>query len=244
MATYLISKFTMPDGNVMELKDKVARQAVLGGTFFLGVTETPIEDESAQTIVVIDGQEVEVRNGSIVVVGVKEFIYSEKDHKWHEFGDVTNLGALALKNEAAGMYTPGGTISQPVFTGTDISYTPSGNISKPDISVTPTMYNVKEIVTEGSVVSGTAASATMSAMEFDYDAESQHLTLNWSAGSFTPNVPTTVTMPTVQQVSVVSGITAQLASTPIFTGTSIRLPVEGSVSQPIFTGTRATIVVE
>lgn len=244
MATYLISKFTMPDGNVMELKDKVARQAVLGGTFFLGVTETPIVDESTQTTVVIDGQDIQVRNGNIVVVGVKEFIYAEADHKWHEFGDVTNLGALALKNEAVAMYTPGGTVSQPTFTGTDISYTPSGNISKPEITVSPTTVNVKGIASEGSVTAGTAASATMSNLSFNYDAETEHLTLGWSAGSFTPNVPTNVTMPTVQQYPVISGVSAQLASTPIFTGTTARLAVEGTVSQPVFTGTRATIIAE
>ena len=214
MATYLISKFTMPDGNVMELKDKVARQAVLGGTFFLGVTETPITDGSTTTTVVIDGQNITVQNGNIVVVGVKEFIYAEADHKWHEFGDVTNLGALALKNEAVGVYTPGGTVSQPTFTGTDISYTPSGNISKPEISVTPVMTSVHGIANEGSVTAGSAASAIMSDLAFNYDAESEHLTLGWSAGSFTPNIPTVVSLPTIQQVSVVSGVSAQLASTP------------------------------
>lgn len=244
MARYVISQFTMPDGNVMELKDKVARQAVQGGTYFKGVTETEITDGSTATTVIIDGQEVPVKNGDIVVIGEKEFIYSVTDHKWHEFGDVTNLGALALKDSAVGVYTPGGSVSAPTFTGNSISYTPSGNVSKPNIVITPVSVPLQDIVSGGSVTEGIAASATLPELAFQYDAASQHLTLGWTGGEFTPNVPTSIDLPEAEQVNVLTGISAELDTAPVFAGTQATLGVAGTVSAPTFTGTRATIIVE
>ena len=244
MARYVISQVTMHDGNVMELKDKVARQAVLGGTYFLGVTETPITDGSSISTVIIDGEEITASNGNIVVVGVKEFIYAAADRKWHEFGDVTNLGALALKNYAVGVYAPGGDVSQPVFTGNDSQYTPEGTVSKPGIDVTPIESSIKEVATDGSVTAGTAAAATMPEMDFQYDETNKHLTIGWTEGSFTPNVPTVVTMPISRSVSVLSNVEAELSAAPVFTGTPATIPVSGSISKPEFTGTTATITVE
>ena len=232
MARYVISQFTMPDGNIMELKDKVAREAAKGGTHFLGITETVIEDESqVSTLIITDEeghpQEVSAENGDMVFYGPKEYIYTEIDHKWHEFGDLTNLGTLAMKNNAAGMYTPGGTVSAPTFTGNDINYTPAGSISKPNITV----ENSKK-------------SASMPTMDFNYDSQHQHLTIGWASGGFQSIDPQSGNPVTSQQATVVTDVSAELEATPTFTGTQEVLSVSGTNSQPVFTGTSATITVE
>ena len=243
MAKYTISQFTMPDGNIVELKDKVAREAVAGGTHFLGVTSTAVEDGSSQTKVTIGEDEVDVANGDIIVKGNKEFIYAESDLKWHELGDVTNLGSLALKNSASGLYTPAGTVSQPTFSGAVMSYTPAGSVSKPDITVTPTTANIKEFDGAGSVTAGSAAACTLPTLTFTPD-NNENLTISWTAGSFTANTPTAVTLPTSKETAVMTAASAALNAAPTFSGTAAELTPAGTVSQPTFSGTQATITVE
>ena len=245
MAKYTISQFTMPSGDILELKDKVAREAVAGGTHFLGVTTTAISDGSTTATISIGGESVTAANGDIVVYGNKEFIWATSDTKWHELGDVTNLGALALKDSASGSYTPAGTI-EATLSGTAISYTPEGSVSKPDITVTESSISIAEFASEGSVVAGSAASAsaTMPTLVFTPDGANENLTISWTDGSFsfTANTPTSVTLPTSKNTTVLNGATAALNNAPTFTGTEASFAVEGSISAT-FSGTPATITV-
>ena len=241
MAKYTISQFTMPDGNILELKDKVAREAVAGGTHFLGVTTTEIADGSSTSSIVIGEDSVTAANGDIVVYGIKEFIYATADSKWHELGDVSMLGALAVKDSASGSYTPAGTVSAS-FSGASISYTPAGTVSKPDITVTESSISIAEFDSAGSVTEGSAASCTLPTLTFTPD-NNENLTISWTDGSFTANVPTAVTLPTSKQTSVLNGATAALDNAPSFSGTAADLAVEGSI-QASFSGTAATITVE
>jgi hypothetical protein len=235
----------MPDGNIIELKDKVAREAVAGGTHFLGVTTTEITDGSTTSSISIGGETVTAANGDIVVYGNKEFIWATVDTKWHELGDVTNLGALALKDSASGTYTPAGSVDA-TFTGDSISYTPAGSISTPGITVTESSISIAEFDDAGSVTAGTAASAscTMPTLVFTPDASTENLSISWSDGSFsfTANTPTSVTLPTSKQTTVLNGATAALDAAPEFTGEAASLAVDGSISAS-FSGTQATITV-
>ena len=246
MAKYTISQFTMPDGNIVELKDKVAREALQGGTHFLGVTATEIADGSSTTTLSIGGENVTAANGDIVVYGIKEFIYASADSKWHELGDVSMLGALAVKDSASGSYTPAGTIDAS-FTGTTISYTPEGSVTKPDITVTESSISIAEFDTAGSVTAGSAASAsaTMPTLTFTPDSVTENLTISWTDGSFsfTANTPTAVTLPTSKTTTVLNGATAALNNAPVFSGAAADLSVAGSISAT-FSGTPATITVE
>lgn len=242
MAKYTISQFTMPDGNIVELKDKVAREAVAGGTHFLGVTTTEIIDGSTTTTLTIGDGSVTAANGDIVVYGIKEFIYASADSKWHELGDVSMLGDLATKDSASGSYTPAGSVTAS-FDGTSINYTPEGTVSKPNVTVTPTTASIAEFATAGSVTNGTAASATMPTLTFTPDASTENLTISWSEGSFTPNSPTAVVLPTSKETSVLTGASAELAAAPVFSGSASVLAVAGSVTAS-FAGTPATITVE
>ena len=293
-----ISKITLPSGTTYDIKDATARQAVVGGTSFLGITTTELTDGASTSPIVIGGENVNAINGGIAVYGSKEFIYSDTDSKWHEFGDTSDLGDLAYKDSATGNYTPEGTVSQPTFTGTSMTlegnftpagtvtqptftgtegnisvsgtpsgtitigegtanYTPAGSVSAPTITVTPsteTAYVAASATGGGSVSAGTAASATMPVLETSVSNE--NLTFSWTAGSFTANTPTSVTLPTFSSQTVVSGISSATASTPSFTGTGVDLEFSGTslsstgtftpsgtVSQPSFSGTQGSLSV-
>lgn len=256
-----ISKITLPSGTTYDIKDAVARSFITSGVKFIGKTSTAISDESTTNPITINGNSVTATSGNLVVYGKKEFIFDGT--KWLEFGDLGTLKALAFKDSASGNftpqgtvsqptfngsettstgkftpagsvaistgtgaanYTPGGSVAQPTFTGTETestgTFTPSGNVSKPDISVTPSSTTVNSITAVGSLpsLSCTVASET--------------LTLSWDAG----------TLPTKgSNTSVLTGVSAALASAPTFTGTSATVTVtgtpSGTVSKPAFTGT-------
>lgn len=112
-----ISRITIPVNDVpttFDIKDATARAAIAGGVSFLGVTTTPLTDGSSASSIVIGGESKTAINGMMVFYGDKEFIFSDSDHKWHEFGDLGTLGTLATKNSASGSYTPAGSVSQPI----------------------------------------------------------------------------------------------------------------------------------
>lgn len=97
-----ISKVTLPSGNTYNIKDAAAREAIAaleGGSYFLGVTTTPLTDQATTNPVTVDGQSVTVTNGNIVVYGNAEFIWNGS--KWIEFGDLSNLGQLAYKDSVS-----------------------------------------------------------------------------------------------------------------------------------------------
>lgn len=196
------SKVKLLDGTVAEVYDEVARQAIAGGTHFIGVTTTAISDGSSTNPITIGEDSVTAKNGDIVVYGNKEFIFASNDSKWHELGDTTGLGALALKDSVSATYTPAGTVS------------------KPDITVTPTSATVKEIDTAGSVVAGTANVPT--AVAVTNGTANVPTVVQVTAGtadvptevSVTPgsaNVPTAVTLPTL--ATTLNGTTLELSWT-------------------------------
>lgn len=241
MADFVVSHVILIDGRVVELKDAVARGAIMGGSYFLGVTTTNLTDGSTTTPVTISGQEITPENGSMVVKGNKEFIYSSNDHRWHELGDLTGLGDLAVKDYVVAHYTPAGSVQ---FTGGAVmssgTFLPHGTISKPNILVNYTPKTVHDVTNPGQVTSGSAAS--MVAPQWTATVNNETLEFSWEPGSFTPNTPTTVVMPTLKQVDVVGNVTAELANAPVFTGQTETVQVTGmAVGTAQFIGSQATI---
>lgn len=142
-----ISKITLPSGTTYDLKDATARAAIAGGTSFLGITTTELTDGASTSPIVIDGEDVNAINGGIAIYNNKEFIYSDKDSEWHEFGDLSTLGALAQKDSASGTYTPAGSVSLSGSAATVSSaasgtatYTPAGSIAVNASSGSGTSY--------------------------------------------------------------------------------------------------------
>ena len=195
--TLYFDKVKLLDGSYAEVCDSVARQAIAGGTHFIGVTTTAITDGSTTNPITIGEQSVTAVNGDIVINGNKEFIFATIDSKWHEMGDITGLGALALKDSVSATYTPAGTVS------------------KPDITVTPTAATIAEFATAGSVTNGSANVPTVVAVT--NGTADVPTAVSVTAG--TANVPTAVTLPTSKNTSVVTAVAAELHEAPTFSGT-------------------------
>jgi len=164
-------------------------------------------------------------------------------------------------------YTPAGTVSKPTFSGTsatitisgsvtgtavgDHSYQPAGTVSKPDITLTPTKTTVYSITGVGSLPSHGADSHTNTG----FSVANEILTI--TDGSFTSGTFSAGSLPTKgSAVNAYTGLTAALAATPTFTGTTATITHSvtqgsfsgntsykptGSVTQPTFTGTAATL---
>lgn len=177
---------------------------------------------------------------------------------------------------STGTFTPDGTVSKPTFTGTEgnvsvsgtpagtigvgtgsANYTPGGTVSTPTITVTPassTGYVAGSATGGGTVTAGTAAQATMPTLQTSVSNE--NLVLSWTAGSFTPNTPTAVKLPSFTSKTIVTGIKSATSSQPSFTGDGVNLKFtgttmsssgkftpSGSVSQPTFTGSSGSVSV-
>lgn len=191
-------------------------------------------------------------------------------------GTVSKPSFTGTAMTSTGSFTPDGTVSKPSFTGSEgnvsvsgtpagtigigtgsANYTPSGSVAAPTITVTPassTGYVASSATGGGAVTAGTAASATMPTL--DATVSNENLVLSWTAGSFTPNTPTAVTLPSFSSKNIVTGITSAQASAPAFTGDGVNLKFtgatmsssgkftpSGSVSQPTFTGTAGSVSV-
>lgn len=158
-----ISKITLPSGTTYDLKDATARQMVAGGVMYRGVTTTALTDGASTNPITINGESYTAVNGDLVLSSNKEFLFSTSDNKWHEFGDITGLKALAYKDTASTTYKPAGTVSQPTFTGTAMSatgnFTPSGTIAVNASSGSGTAYTPEGTIAVNAS-SGTGTSYT------------------------------------------------------------------------------------
>ena len=308
-----ISSITLPSGTTYTIKDATARAATVGGLVLLGVTTTALTDGSTTNPIKINNVDTTAVNGSLAIYGGKEFVWVEFDAQWHEFGDTSDLGALATKDSASGTYTPAGTVSQPTFSGTaatikpkvtaagsvaistgsgtanytpagsvsqpsftgasmtstgnftpagsvtiskgtgTANYTPEGTVSQPTTTVelnTASKYVASSATGGGSVTAGSAASCTLPVLTTTVANET--LTIGWTAGSFTANTPTAVTLPSFSSQTIATGVKSATTTQPTFSGTGAELKASfsgtqgsvsvtgtttGSVSKPTFSGT-------
>ena len=252
------SRVKLLDGTIAEVYDEVAREAIKGGTHFLGVTSTAITDGSSTNPITIGADSVTAVNGDIVVSGNKEFIFASHDSKWHELGDTTGLGALALKDSVSVVYTPAGTVSKPnvtvtptavgikeisadgsVTTGTVKEISAEGSVTSgtiKEISADGSVTNgtIKELSADGSVTPGSANTPTaVSLPVLTTTLNGTTLELSWSSGSVTPGTagtPTAVTLPTFKETSVVTAATMPTSKeTSVITAATMPTVKETSV---------------
>lgn len=268
-----ISKITLPSGTTYDIKDAAAREAISGITgamHFIGVTTTAITNGASTNPISIGGSNVTAKSGDVAIYGSLEFVFSGSDSKWHEFGSTGSLKSLAFKDSASGNYTPSGSVSKPTFTGTQAtiksSFTPAGSVTigtgtgttnyTPSGSVAVTLNTASKYVASsasggGSVTAGSAAACTLPSLSTSVSNET--LTIGWSAGSFTANKPTAVTLPTFASQTIATGVKSQSFTgagaelTATFSGTAVEASAiytpAGSVSQPSFTGTQGSVSV-
>ena len=191
-----ISTIKLPSGTSYNIKDAQARadietieSAISGGMHYIGVTTTALTDGSSTNPITIGDKSVTAKSGDIAIYGSLEFIFSDTDSKWHEFGSTGSLKALAFKDNASG------------------SFTPSGSVSAPTITIEAEENYVRTLASTGELPECTFP-------EFSATVANETLTLGWSAGTFDAGA-----LPEFDNsVTVVSGVTAK-ASQPSFTGT-------------------------
>ena len=213
MANPTIWQLTTPNGTVYDIEDKIARQQASGGIVLRGATTTELTDGATTNPITIDGESYTAQNQDAVFYGNKEFVFDGTS--WHEFGDMSGLGDLAMKDNASGSFTPAGSISVNAASGSGTSYTPEGTVSAPTISVS-SAGATENITPFGSA--GTLPELTMT-------VSNGNLTFGFSKGTL-PTAGTTVAVKT--------GDAAYSASAPAFTGTEKKLA---------FTGTQGTVTV-
>lgn len=155
-------------------------------------------------------------------------------------GNFTPSGTVSAGSGTAN-YTPAGAISK--GTGT-ANYTPEGSVSTPIITVTlntASKYVASSATGGGSSTAGTAAACTLPVLTTSVANET--LTIGWSAGSFTPNVPTAVTMPSFASQTIATGVKSASSTQPNFTGTGAELKFTGTGTRLTFEGTQGTVSV-
>lgn len=192
-----IKQITLPSGTTYNIKDATARSdiqeirnLISSGVHYIGTTTTALTDGATTNPIVIGGKNVTAKSGDLTIYGAKEFIFSDSDSKWHEFGDMGSLKALAFKDSASG------------------SYTPAGSVSAPTITVTPSSVTMRSIATTGELPECTLP-------EFSASVANETLTLGWTAGEF--DAGSLPEMGTSQDV--LTAVSAK-ASKPTFTGTA------------------------
>lgn len=254
-----ISKITLPSGTTYDIKDAVARQMASGVIHIVpGTNTTALTDGATTNPITVDGKSYTAVSGDAVFYNNKEFVFDGT--KWHEFGDLTGLKALAYKDDARGTYTPAGTVSTPSFTGTEgnlsvtgtsagtiaittgvgaANYTPAGTVSTPTISVstagsTTTVNSITDVGTLPSLSTTVAnENLTITFNQGTLPTKGENTTVKTGDASYTSSQPT------------FSGTGADLEAT--FTGSEVtstgKFTPSGTVSKPTFSGTQATITV-
>lgn len=166
-----ISRIKLPNGTTYDIKDATARAQIGGAIILRGTTTTALTDEATTNPITINGNSYTAEANDAVFYNKKEFVFDGT--KWHEFGDMSGLGALATKDSASGTvavpktYTSTSSFSgtgvrletdSQVLTGASFSGT-SGSVS---VSGTPTGTISKGTGTANYTPQGTNASSSVS----------------------------------------------------------------------------------
>ena len=248
-----ISKITLPSGVSYDIKDATARTAIEN----LQNTENVLSTNAATTPSGVtwnsNGNTITgtlaASSGTIKKIYLVPVANDDTKNNYREYLTVKNgaayswemigttetslsgLGALAYKDSATGQYTPEGSVSQPTFSGSELtstgSYTPSGSVAAPVISVsvagsTDSVYSITNL--------GTLPS-------FSATVNDEVLTLSYTVGA----------LPSRTSKTVKTGDPTYAATSPAFSGTAATVTVKGTpsgtVSQPSFSGTQKTVSV-
>jgi hypothetical protein len=157
-----ISKITLPSGTTYNIKDEVARQTLSGAIKIKGATTTALTDESTTNPIKINNKDYTAVANDAVFYNKKEYVFDGT--KWHEFGDMSGLGALAYKDTASGSTT----VAVPktyttTFTGKNKTVSVSGTTTG-SVNVTKSAVTISKAETGNATYtpSGTNASSSVS----------------------------------------------------------------------------------
>ena len=235
-----IDHITLPSGTTYEIADTVARAQQVGAIILRGETTSALTDGATTNPIQINGQSFTARSNDAVFYGQKEFVFDGTN--WHEFGDMSGLGSLAMKNSVSGNYTPSGTIAVNAGGGSGTAYTPTGSITVNPASGSGTSYTP-----EGSVsapgISVKTAGATQSVIPFGSAGTLPELTMTVTDGNLTIGFNQGTLPSGGTAVTVKTGDASYQATQPSFTGTEKKLAFSGDQKKLVFTGTQGTVTV-
>ena len=219
-----ISKIKLPSGAEYNIKDETARSMIGGAIIIRGTTTTALTDEATTNPIMIGGNSYTAVANDAVFYQKKEFVFDGT--YWHEFGDMSGLGALAQKDSASGTFTPAGSIQVNAASGSGTSYTPEGTVAAPMISVasagsTATVKNPTKATVATAVTAAAPGAAAPSNPVTYYDVTNEVLSL-YQIGYNTGDSITT------EDVTVKTGDASYEASAPAFTGTEKKLAFSGT----------------
>ena len=211
-----------------DIKDIIA-----GGVNFRGKTTVAIADGATtksismaggKTLVVEDGKAGDMVIVPSTVTGKEDREFIWDGEKWNEFGNASNLKALAFANQTSATYTPAGTIAlttedataslaNGAATFSEVSvaatvaidtYTPAGTISCGDYTPAGSV-TVNEVTgVKGSVtvneVSSAAFTGEAKTLTADFTGSETTLTASMTAGSIS-NGTTAATLPALPTLS-------------------------------------------
>ena len=249
-----ISKITLPSGASYDIKDAAARSdieeiktAIAGGITFVGQTTTELSDGATTAVIVVNGDNVTAVKGMLAVYGNKEFVFDGT--KWIEMGDLSLIGDLGWKDSASGSYTPAGTVSQPTFSGSEMTstgnFTPAGGVAisvgsgsanyTPAGSVSQPSFSGNEMTSTGNFTPVGSVAVNVGAGEANYTP----------AGSVSkPDItvtPTTDTVNSITDVGTLPELTTSVANEVLtISFTQGTLPTKGS-AQTVLTGASAAL---
>lgn len=257
--------YNIKDQGARDLIDEMS-----GYTDFLGVTTTALTDGATTNPIKINNVNVTAKKGNIATYGSAEFIFNGTAWQaFGDLSGLGTLAyknsvsgstTVAVPNTYTTTVTPAakdvsvtgtttGSVSVTKSTVTvskassgTATYTPAGTVSTPTITVTPnttTKYVAASTTGGGSVTAGTKASCTLPTWTATVSGET--LTIGWTAGSFTQNTPTAVTLPSFSSQTIATGISSASSTQPTFTGTGARLVTDSEVATAAsFTGASMT----
>lgn len=246
-----ISQIKMPSGTVYDIKDAVARSQIGGAITIRGTTTTALTDEATTNPITIDGNSYTAVANDAVFYNKKEFIFDGT--KWHEFGDMSGLGSLAMKNSASGSFTPSGSVSQPTFTGTEgnvsVKGTPTGSVSLTTENKTATV-SAASSGTATYTPAGSVSAPTISVSTAGSTATIKNPTSVTVAKTVATAAPGATTPANAVTMYSVSGEVLSLYQVGYTTGASITTSnvtvktgdASYSATAPTFTGTGARLV--
>lgn len=165
MPDLYISKITLPSGSTYNIKDAGARQLIeslSGSTAFLGITTTPLYDQSTASSITVNNTSVEVANGNIAIYGKREFIYDGT--KWNEFGDLELVDVTTETESVFGTST--------TFKGNQSNVTFTGGSSDVVLG-----ENTTFALTSGTVTHGTPSVDAVLGTGTNFTAGAQTVTL-------------------------------------------------------------------
>ena len=259
------------DGQSTEITQSLYEQLVdlvmsISSVEFLGITTTSLSNGSTVNPITINGRSVTARAGDIAVYSQKVFLYDGS--AWRGAGGGgggggDNLGALAYKDSASGSFTPAGSVSQPTFSGNQLTlsgnftpsgnvtiskgtgtanYTPEGSVSQPNFTGSSTTFT-GNFTPAGSVTITKAASGTAN---YTPQGTVTAPTITVTPATGTVNSITSVgTLPTLTTTVTGKNLTLGFSQGTLPTKGNDQTVVTGiqsaTATQPTFTGTGAKL---